>query len=1063
MARPTSRLAKLTRPDTGGLLARERLFRLLDRMQDGRFAWISGPAGAGKTSLATSWLDRRGDPVIWYRVDALDRDPATFFHYLALSVPGAANGRKRALPHLTPEYLAGLRDFARRYFRDFFARVPASCVLAFDNCHEAADSPFDDLVAWALEEAPPGVTILGISRREPGAPLARWVVRDRFVHVNADELRLDKEEASAIARSRGHEDSAIGPLLARVDGWTAGFVLLLRAQTTAVAASDIVAAGSQRALFDYFTREILAAADSRLREFLLHTAVLPMVAPSLAARLTGLDNPSAILEELHRNHFFTERRSQRRDERLYEYHPLFREFLLTQARAEFGERAFAAHCRKAAALLDESGRPEAAVALHAMAGDWPALTGAICAQAQELMQQGRWQILRDWIEALPADIAAAQPWILYWRGTCRCMVDPAAGKVDLAAAHRLFEAEGEPMGALLACAGALEAGYLELGDQTPSLPWIEKLDRVLGDSPTLPPPIEVRVIHSLLGAWFAQPQHPMLPRWAARAAELLTTLADPRGKAGVIAFAVGYYVWAGDFATASSVINRFDLDRRRAIEDDPISGLMLCIMKSGVHWQAAEHEAAYAMTDLAKKIAVDCGVHILDSFVTAQAIYTALSAGDLPRAEQELVRLQGMVDPRRRLDAANYGVLASGVSALAGRIDEAVQLVQREVPVADAMGAPFQSATFRLQCAQLLILNGQHPDAVELLQDTLTFARTMPSTIVEFQALLTLAWAGLRAGEEAHSRDLLREGLTIGRAHNYMNCHPLWIPEMMREVFAQALEADIETDYVRRFIRYRRLAPGASRSPKWPWPVRVYTLGRLEIRKDDVPLPSAGKAKQRVLDLLKAIIAHGPNGAPVDALAELLWPDAEGDAGRDALRVALHRLRKLLGDEQAVLVTEGKVLLNPGWCWVDAFTFEEAIDAARADPAAAARALEIYRSHFLLEDGERPWLVATRDRLRSKFLRAVEVAGQRLVQDGAVDGAIDLYRRATEIDPLAEGLYRRLMDCYARQGRQAEAIEAYRRCRQMLSVVLGVKPSHETQALHAALLAIESQAPDGGT
>src|SRR5690606_22117464 len=109
-------------------------------------------------------------------------------------------------------------------------------------------------------------------------------------------------------------------LAALVDGWAAGFILALRAQARNAALPT--SAGAQQDIFKYFTAELHAAADDRLQAFLLRTAVLPVIPPSLAQRLTGFGDAAALLEDLHRNHFFTERRSRPADEPLYEYHPL---------------------------------------------------------------------------------------------------------------------------------------------------------------------------------------------------------------------------------------------------------------------------------------------------------------------------------------------------------------------------------------------------------------------------------------------------------------------------------------------------------------------------------------------------------------------------------------------------------------------------------------------------------------------------------------------------------------------------------------------------------------------
>ena len=58
-----------------------------------------------------------------------------------------------------------------------------------------------------------------------------------------------------------------------------------------------------------------------------------------------------------------------------------------------------------------------------------------------------------------------------------------------------------------------------------------------------------------------------------------------------------------------------------------------------------------------------------------------------------------------------------------------------------------------------------------------------------------------------------------------------------------------------------------------------------------------------------------------------------------------------------------------------------------------------------------------------------------------------LYERLVEHQPLAEEPVRRLMTCLLRRGQRAEALAVYRRCRQQLSVVLGVRPAPETEAL----------------
>jgi DNA-binding SARP family transcriptional activator len=360
----------------------------------------------------------------------------------------------------------------------------------------------------------------------------------------------------------------------------------------------------------------------------------------------------------------------------------------------------------------------------------------------------------------------------------------------------------------------------------------------------------------------------------------------------------------------------------------------------------------------------------------------------------------------------------------------------------------------------MLLLDEQYEAAQEQMSEVMSFARAMPSLILQFQALLSSAYGWFRVGDDHRGYEALREGLEIGRRQIFMNCHPIWIPKIMSFVMSRALEAGIEPDYVRRFIRHRQLEPDNPEVPGWPWPLRVYTLGSFRVLKEDEPLKAGRKAPRRVLELLQAIAALGCRGASRDRLTEALWPEAEGDAARDAFEIALHRLRRLIG-EDTVLLEYGRVSLSPKHVWIDIEAFERLADdilrssERDANEVRLARALEkaltLYSGHFLANEAERPWLLPTRERARSKLERLVLHTGGLFEKTGRVREATTLYQRALELHPLAEAFYRRLMACHVRVNEMAAALDTYRRCRQMLSVVLGVSPSAETEALRATI------------
>jgi len=216
------------------------------------------------------------------------------------------------------------------------------------------------------------------------------------------------------------------------------------------------------------------------------------------------------------------------------------------------------------------------------------------------------------------------------------------------------------------------------------------------------------------------------------------------------------------------------------------------------------------------------------------------------------------------------------------------------------------------------------------------------------------------------------------------------------------------------------------------------------------------------MELLKVLVAQGGQGVRAEQIGDALWPHVDADYAHKSFTATLHRLRKLLGDDDALLLRDGRLSLNPALVWVDLWALEQALgelDEALRSPGVAAHverlmdeALTLYRGPFLPDESEQPSYIACREQLRARLLRCLTRAARAREEAGRAEAAADWYTRCIDADPLFEAAYRNLMLLMQRRGEAAEARAVYERLRTVLSTRLKTMPSPETQAVYTALL-----------
>jgi DNA-binding SARP family transcriptional activator len=255
--------------------------------------------------------------------------------------------------------------------------------------------------------------------------------------------------------------------------------------------------------------------------------------------------------------------------------------------------------------------------------------------------------------------------------------------------------------------------------------------------------------------------------------------------------------------------------------------------------------------------------------------------------------------------------------------------------------------------------------------------------------------------------------------------------------------------------------------------VRIQVLGPLsaEVNGGSI-VPSAAKPRQ----ILSLLALQPGRVLPVPTLMEEIWGSRPPQSALTTLQTYILQLRRRLGmamgptapgGAKEVLVTRhGGYLLQIPAERVDVFVYERLVREGQAafeagdDELAATRfreALDLWHGPALVDVRVGPILEIEVVRLEESRLVTVE---RRIDADLRLGRHAELVAELTELTarhPQHEGLHSQAMVALYRSGRQASALEVYRRLRVRLIEELGVEPSPQLQRLHQAMLAVDPQ------
>ena len=497
------------------LVSRSRLLERLNEALQHRLTLISAPAGFGKTTLVSEWLEQIDRPAAWLSLDKDDNDPTRFLTYLVAlfqqiraGIGQTAQSLLYSSPSPPPETLI------TTLINDVTAD-PIEFILVLDDYHLIESQPIHQTLTFLLDHQPSEMHLLITSRADPPLPLSRLRVRGQITELRENDLRFTVEEATAflnkvIGLKLSLEE--VAKLESRTEGWIAGLQLAgLSMQRQDDLTSFINAfAGDDQYIVDYLVEEVLNQQPQETQNFLLQTSILKRLCGSLCdavlgrgaggrrfiygnggENLTQAPQPPSplaasqdVLEYLDQANLFIVSLDNKRA--WYRYHHLFAELL--QNRLQRTQPDLIPLLHRRASDWYESNSWMAEAVNHALsAGDYDHATGLIAQNTRSMLKRGEATTLWGWLNKLPQETVRVNPHLSLASAWARLLMgpleafEPALRQAEQVIANLPAEAVAGQR-ALLAEVQAMRViAAVEQGDTSPAI--VQLARQALDDLP----------------------------------------------------------------------------------------------------------------------------------------------------------------------------------------------------------------------------------------------------------------------------------------------------------------------------------------------------------------------------------------------------------------------------------------------------------------------------------------------------------------------------------------------------------------------------------------------------
>lgn len=306
------------------ILPRRDIIRAIDIASLNELVYITAPYGCGKTLATISWLKEHKWDAAWVSLGKGDDSPEIFWILMASAILRFVGEQDIAENVLQGTYPV---ENALTFLSETLVRVSPDLthrLLIIDNCaylqnpeilRDLKNIICDMLGCWK---------IVFIGRGELPPVFNDLILKKSLRQIIVDELSFKREETAEYFQMNGFyvDNSDLFRIQEETDGWPAALNAILTAPRNGTLNYSFAA---RSYVTGYFEREIWEPLDEETKYFLMKTAILDKITPSICHSITEIKETLPIINRLYANGIFLTKLEEFNS---FSYHRVFKEFLL---------------------------------------------------------------------------------------------------------------------------------------------------------------------------------------------------------------------------------------------------------------------------------------------------------------------------------------------------------------------------------------------------------------------------------------------------------------------------------------------------------------------------------------------------------------------------------------------------------------------------------------------------------------------------------------------------------------------------------------------------------------